>query len=729
VIAQVIVEVAHAQVDRVFDYRIPNYLDLSVGDRVQVPFGPRRIEGYVVGLAEASDLPDARLKAVLGRLDERPIIPEALVNLARWMQTHCHCLLVEALRLMLPYGLRGGRVGFKQQKWVAPTGAPWREVLPARAVKQRQVMALLTEPMPLAELERQLPGAREAVKALAQKELVVLQDRRAERDPFAGPAQVQPPFAPNEQQQAAIDALRAALDSGDKAGFLLQGVTGSGKTEVYLQAIDHCLAQGRSAIVLVPEISLTPQMVGRFRRRFGDRVAVLHSALSDGERHDQWYRARKGQVQVVVGARSALFAPVQRLGLVVIDEEHEGSYRSESAPRYDARQVAQARCALEGAVLVLGSATPSVEMRYRAGLGRIAPLLLTSRYGQAQMPQVQVVDMRAELKGGNRSIFSAALSGALEQTLARGEQVILFLNRRGHSSFLSCRSCGEPVKCPQCDVSLTYHREGYLKCHYCGYQQPLPQVCPHCASAFIKLFGTGTQKVEQAVQERFPGVGVVRMDMDTTRGKDAHRTLLERFGSGGAQVLVGTQMIAKGLDFPGVTLVGVLAADLSLNLPDYRASERTFQLVTQVVGRAGRADKPGRAVVQTYLPDHYSIRCAAEQDYEGFYRMEIEARRKGEYPPFVTMVRLLAVHEDPDKAQEAIAGVLQAARGMLPGEDLLQCAATTAPIGRIQGKSRFQALLKLASTPRVNGEIDALAQLCRRAGAPVYLDINPHNML
>ncbi|MFF2484124.1 primosomal protein N' [Paenibacillus sp. NPDC058071] len=604
---------------------------------------------------------------------------------------------------------------------------------PARAAKQRELLAFIlekNEQMPLAELLAEAGGSAASVKALAAKGLIELREEEQQRDPYAGREFRQTePLPLMEGQQDVFESIADAVTRGEPQVMLLHGVTGSGKTEVYLQSIQHCLALGKQAIVLVPEISLTPQMVERFKGRFGDAVAVMHSRLSNGERYDEWRKIRNRQVQVAIGARSAIFAPFEQLGLIIIDEEHESSYKQEESPKYHARDVAVKRARQHGAAVVLGSATPSLES-YAAASRSLSPdkppslLPMPERVGGRPLPPVEVVDMRAELTEGNRSMFSRRLHAALAERLERGEQSVLLLNRRGYSTFVMCRSCGYTATCPHCDISLTYHQKTRLmRCHYCGHAEPQPRVCPSCESEHIRYFGTGTQRVEEELAKLFPGIRVIRMDVDTTSEKHAHEKLLGEFGARKADVLLGTQMVAKGLDFPYVTLVGVIAADTSLNLPDFRAGERTFQLLTQVAGRAGRHHLPGEVVVQTYTPEHYAIATAQRHDYDAFLREELKHRSVLGYPPFCRLALVTMSHEQlPLLTQtgERFAarlrelaeaeGVLGPLEGGLPRAlDVLGPVAS--PISRIKDRYRFQCVIKY------RGNIDVPA-LLREATAP-----------
>ena len=523
--------------------------------------------------------------------------------------------------------------------------------------------------------------------------------------------------------------------------FLLHGVTGSGKTEVYMQAIAKALDMGGTAIVLVPEISLTPQAMDRFRGRFGNNVAVLHSRLSPGERYDEWRRIRLGRAKVVLGARSAVFAPLENIKLIVVDEEHEQSYSSEITPRYNAIEVARQRCRLGGGTLVLGSATPSIATYLRATKGKYTLLEMPHRINGLPMPRVEIADMRAEFAGGNTGIFSAPLYDALKTCLDKGEQAILFMNRRGYSTFVSCRGCGYVFKCDNCDVSMTYHKlENAMKCHYCGCVKPIPKVCPECGKPYIKFFGIGTQQVEEQLKENFPGVTCLRMDADTTRTKDAHYSILSRFAKGEAQVLIGTQMVAKGLDMPGVSVVGVIAADASLHIPDYRSCERSFQLLTQVAGRAGRASGNGRVIVQTYNPEHPAVVLASRHDYKGFFDYEIAMRRAALFPPYSLFIRVLFVHGDPAPLAEAAESFADGLyRTMIASlkeqgadeRELLYMTCGEAPIKRRQGHYRMHIVLKLARTKHTPKVIEAIYAYANDHRTEYFssLELNPGDLL
>jgi len=754
VVAEVIVDIGHSNVDRIFEYAVPEGMTLCAGMHVLIPFGGgnRMTEGFVVGLSETSAYPAEKLKKVTRVLEPYSIFTQEQLEIARWIKETCHCLLVDALRLMIPAQMRGGRVHEKTVRTVtrALTLEETREAIDSlttasggcRAPVQRAVLEILSGsdcPIAVSDLNQMAPGASGALAAMEKKGWVLIGDQNVYRRPYQALDRRQEPPQATPAQERVISAVTGALETGGE--FLLRGVTGSGKTEVYLRCIQSCIERGRTAIMLVPEISLTPQTVERFRGRFGDRVAVLHSRLSYGERFDEWRRIRMGKVQVVVGARSAVFAPFERLGLIVIDEEHEASYSSDKTPRYDAREVAKKRCELCGGVLLMGSATPSLESYYRAERGEYQLLTLRERINRQPLPAVQLVDMRQELAGGNRSIFSASLYRAIRECLHKGQQAILFLNRRGYSTFVSCRGCGEVLRCDRCDVSLTYHKsDGTLRCHYCGQSRPVPAVCPQCGKPFLKHFGVGTQQVEEAVNRYFPTARVVRMDYDTTQKKDAHLTLLNAFANREADILIGTQMIAKGLDFPQVTLVGVVAADATLHVPDFRSAERAFQLITQVAGRAGRDEAPGRVIVQTYTPEHPSIRFAASHDYEGFYRYEIGEREKGEFPPFGDFVRFLFVGENDQALQTESAAFAEALRSLLlrfmqergiGEETLIYLCSCPAPLQYIKGEFRHQVLVKLRRDKESGMLLELMGAFTRSwegSSLPVF-EVNPQNML
>ena len=742
--AQVIVDIVHENVARTFSYRIPEGMRLSVGQRVEVPFARMIKEGVVVGFTEDCDVPPEKLRDVRAPLEDYAAVLPPLLTLARQMAENAHCPLAETLRLMLPAEMRGGRVHIKTQP-AAQLAIPQGEVDAAvesqgRSQKRRMLLNLLRdgEIHPVEELKALVRDPMEPLHQLEELGLVRMLKTEVLRRPAGDDCGevADPPLTP--YQQEAMDVVLPDLRAG-QGKYLLHGVTGSGKTEVFIRLVRHVLAMGKSAIILVPEIALTPQMVSWFRARFGDTAAVLHSRLSAGERFDEWRRIRHGQARVVIGARSAIFAPCENLGLIVVDEEHETTYLSDRHPRYDARDVAAWRAENEGATLLLASATPSILSFAKARRGDYTLLEMPHRVNNRPMPHVDVVDMRKEIEAGNRSVFSGLLMQKLKDCMARGEQAMLLMNRRGYNSFVSCRSCGLTMKCPNCDVALTYHMtggDGRLHCHYCGYMTDTPTSCPECASKYIRFFGAGTQKVEDELKKLLPGVPIARMDVDTTSGKEGHAKILDEFRSGRARILVGTQMIAKGLDFPKVTLVGVVAADMTLNLPDYRSRERTFQLLTQVAGRAGRGNIPGEVVVQTYKPEDEIIEAAARQDYRAFFEMEFSRRRTGLYPPFTILSRLLVESTselNARKAAEALHARCQALLDSHPAwkKRVLMMLLDQPGVKVLRGKTRWHVMFKLLVNPATEEFVAMLTDMARETyeGAEVYFEYNPTTMM
>ena len=742
--AQVIVDIVHENVAHTFSYRIPAGMQLSVGQRVEVPFARMVKEGVIVGFCDTCDVAPEKLRDIRGPLEDYPAVLPQLLKLAQRMAEEAHCPLAETLRLMLPAEMRGGRVNVKTQP-AAQLAIPADEVEAAmksqgRSQKRRMLLNLLRdgEIHPVEELRMLVRDPMEALNTLEALGLVRLSRQEILRRPAGddGDKVIDPPLT--DHQQEVLDVVLPELRAG-QGKYLLHGVTGSGKTEVFIRLVRHVLAMGKSAIILVPEIALTPQMVSWFRGRFGDTAAVLHSRLSAGERFDEWRRIRQGRARVVIGARSAVFAPCENLGVIVVDEEHEATYLSDRHPRYDAREVAAWRAENEGATLLLASATPSILSFAKARRGDYTLLEMPCRVNHRPMPQVTVVDMRREIENGNRSVFSGTMMQKLKDCMARGEQAMLLMNRRGYNSFVSCRSCGLTMKCPNCDVALTYHLsggDGRLHCHYCGYITDTPATCPECASKYIRFFGAGTQKVEDELKKLLPGIPVARMDVDTTSGKEGHAKILDEFRSGRARILVGTQMIAKGLDFPKVTLVGVVAADMTLNLPDYRSRERTFQLLTQVAGRAGRGSIPGEVVIQTYKPEDEIIQAAASQDYRAFFELEFSRRRTGLYPPFTILARLLVESASELNARKAAEALHARCQTLLEGHPawkkrVLMMLLDQPGVKVLRGKSRWHVMFKLLVNPATEEFVAALTELAREPvpGAEVYFEYNPTTMM
>lgn len=666
--ADVIIDITHEKVDRPFQYRIPGKLseEIHVGCQVEVPFGKGNHirTGYVVGLSDRAEYDPSRIKEIADICRNSVSAEAQLIQLAWWMKERYGCTMNQALKTVLPVKQQVRRQESRFIRCLISRKELEEAIAEASRKKYRARERLLksfleTDVIPYEMAAGQLNLTRAAIKPLEEKGILVVDSEAVYRDPGSGflgeKGKWEEDIRLNEEQQAAADGIISQYDQGIRKTYLLHGVTGSGKTEVYMELIRHVTGLGRQVILLIPEIALTYQTVLRFTKRFGSRVSFMNSRLSQGEKYDQFERAKKGEVQIMIGPRSALFTPFPDLGLIIIDEEHENAYKSEITPRYHAREAAEQRARLGGASLVLGSATPSVETYTKACRGIYGYFRIRKRAKKNSiLPKVHIVDMRTELKEGNRSIFSRLLREQMEEKLEKSQQIMLFLNRRGYSRFLSCRSCGEAMKCPHCDVTLTLHQNGQLICHYCGYQVPRPKLCPVCGSPYLAPFGTGTQKIEAMARETFPGARILRMDLDTTSKKGGHEAILSAYADHQADILIGTQMIVKGHDFPAVTLVGILAADLSLYAPDYRCGEKTFQLLTQAAGRAGRDEKPGQVVIQSYSPEHYCIQTAAAQDYDAFYAREMEYRRLLHYPPACVMMTLLIGSEREEAAGAAM---------------------------------------------------------------------------
>ncbi len=668
--AQIIIDISHERLDRPFEYRIPEELKdtLTEGMEVLIPFGKANKErhGYVVGITDEPSYDRDKLKEINGIAKSAVSIENRMLALAVWMKKKYGGTLVNAMRTVLPVKDKVKPKVYRSVVRNVSTETLSEEagkLNPVRYAARIRLMKAVSEAeeIPVDIVTGKLNVSKAVITTAVKQGLISIRENAEYRNPVAGKnAAYERRAELNDEQSAAVDAILNEAE-GERKAILIEGITGSGKTEVYIEAIAKTVEKGRQAIVLIPEIALTFQTLMRFYARFKDRVSVLHSKLSEGERYDQFLRAKNGELDVIIGPRSALFIPFKDPGMIVIDEEHELSYKSQNMPKYHAREVAEELCRMCGAQLVMGSATPSMEASYRAECGRYIKIKLNKRYGEARLPEVTVADMREELKNGNRSFFSRALSEKITERLLKGEQTMLFINRRGKAGFVSCRSCGHVMKCPHCDVSLTEHGSGQLVCHYCGYTMNKPPLCPECGSKYLAGFRAGTEKIEEEIQKAYPGARVLRMDGDTTKTKEGHEKILQAFAAGEADILVGTQMIVKGHDFPNVTLVGAIAADMSLNGADYHATERTFSLLAQAAGRAGRGDKPGEVVIQTYNPDHYSIQAAAAQDYEAFYEREKAFRELSDYPPYTHMMALQYYSADSesafDKAGKAAAAI------------------------------------------------------------------------
>ena len=732
-------------VDSPYDYAVPQPMEdlIAPGMRVTVPFsrGNRKAEGIVLSVSDQCDY-DAP-KSILSLLDAEPVLSDAQIRLAFWMRERFFCTVYEAVRAILPAGLwfdnAGRRKATDKRIEFVRLVVSGEEAMALAGQKARQakmqasVLRLLATVGEASVSDvRALTGAsRPSIAALVEDEILAFSHKEVFRRPSYRKAETLSPLPElTAEQQRAYDGVWARMQEGTSGGALLYGVTGSGKTAVYIHLIDRVLRSGKSVILLVPEIALTPQMLETFSSYFGEQIAVLHSSLSVAERYDEWKRVRNGDARLVIGTRSAIFAPTLSLGLIIIDEEQEDSYKSENAPRYHAKDVAKYRCAADGALLLLGSATPEVSTYYLAETGRYSFFALKNRYNRMELPEVRIVDMKREVRAGNPGSISAALREELQKNIDAGEQSILFLNRRGTAKLISCVDCGYHFQCPNCSVSLTYHSgRRRLMCHVCGYTAPLPDRCPDCGGA-LKFSGDGTEKIEAQLQELFPGVRTMRVDADTVAEAGGHEPLFSRFRDENIPIMVGTQMVTKGLNFEKVTLVGVLLADQSLYAGDYRASERSFSLMTQVIGRAGRADRKGRAVIQTFTPENQIIRFAARQDYESFYQSEIDVRRLQRCPPFSQIVSLSVVGVDEYQILRACERIrdllLHALRGAV-GVDVLGPAPF--PVVKAAGRFRYRLTVRSETDAQMRSVITKLLNYCNRErefrGISVYADRNP----
>lgn len=745
--AGVIINRLALNIDKIFDYRIPDDLveKITVGSHVFVPFGrgKKLIDGYVLSVKCKTDY-EGDIKEIASLASAEPLFDEEMLEVADRIKTTCFCSYISAIKTILPPGsgnkrkvsdkfIRGSRLNLPYDEAFEAL-----EILRTRAPKQAQVLELLIQNDFVADADITfLTGASyAAIKALKEKEFIRTEVIESLRMPL-NYDEIAPSESPelNEEQRVAVDKITTSIKNKSGDTFLLHGITGSGKTEVFLNCIENALSLDKTAIVLVPEIALTPQMVTRFVSRFGKKIAVLHSALSLGERADEYKRIKRGEATVVVGARSAIFAPIKNIGVIVIDEEHETSYKAENAPTYHAREVAAFRASMHGAVCILASATPSIESYYKATTGEYKLLSLHSRATGAHLPEIIVSDMREELKHGNRSCIGSTLMQEMQVNKEQGEQTILFLNRRGFSTFVSCRSCGYVARCKNCDITLTYHKmRGTLTCHYCGYTIKKPVKCPECDSSYIKEFGTGTQKVEEEIKTIFSDLSVIRMDIDTIGAKSSHQTLLARFEEEKTDVLLGTQMVSKGLDFPNVTLVGVLAADQSLGIDDFRANERTFNLITQVCGRAGRGEKRGRAVIQTYMPENPTLELSKNQDYISFYNEEIELRRHLNFPPFCDIVSILLTGENEFTLTDYATALSRAINKVLSkelGTGFEILGPGSASIPKICGKYRQRIWIKCELSEKTQDIFSRLRNYHIKQGKNINMVIenNPYNTL
>lgn len=730
--AEIILNSDALEIDRPFTYKIPVELKerVKIGQIVKVPFGTKNktSEGFVLALKREEEIDKSfRVKKVASIVTDEPIIDKNNIKLIYFLREKYLCKYIDAFRLLIPVGIMKGAkskskkvIVFKSDDLSSIKNSEgYIEIinfLKENSGKYTKTELINTNSISKYKLNKLIENGLLEV----EEEIVFRYNNRTYNIDFEKEL--------TAQQKQVLDEY---INSSDNL-FLLKGVTGSGKTEVYMKMVEDALNKSKSAIVLVPEISLTPQMIERFKGRFGKDVALFHSKLSDGERFDEWFRVRSGKAKLVIGARSAIFLPVKNLGLIIIDEEHESTYKSDQNPKYQTKEVAEFLSNQKGCKVVLGTATPTIETFYRALIGELKLLELNSRVDGKAMPPMKVVDMRNELKSGNASLFSRELFNEIKEKLSKKEQIILFLNRRGFSTFVSCRSCGYVFKCEECDISMTYHRNGLLVCHYCGKTKSTPKKCPKCDSKYVKFFGAGTQRVEEEVKKYFKEAKVLRMDVDTTRSKDSYENIYNTFKDGKADILIGTQMISKGLDFKNVTLVGILAADMSINIPDYRASERTFQIITQVAGRAGRGEKQGNVIIQTYTPDHYSLKYAINYDYEGFYEREFTVRALMKYPPFGKILLINAISKKEDLLKQFMHKISNGIKLLVEKEkDIDVLGPIPCLIAKVKENYRWQIVIK--------GEFESefakkIKELLYDKGNNVYndirisMDINPNNL-
>ena len=787
VIAEVVVDIKNKAVNKVFDYTVPEELAhlIQPGVRVLVPFGPRTIMGFVISLKEQTELQN--LRPIKELIDVVPVLNDELRELGMSLSEETGSTMIQCFEAMIPNAMRAkykkkllclsdtlspnlaslfqnsrvidyeqipanllkevkqaiehkqveliyevkDQLGKKMIKYIALVDPKLDLSSFNRAAKQKQVLEyLIAQPNPVlkSQLMDELQVTHAIMKTLVDKSVIKEIEVEAYRDPYADVVHQQSKALKlNQEQQVAVTTVAHACEENAHDIFLLHGITGSGKTEVYLQMIENVLAKGQQAIMLVPEIALTPQIAGRFKSRFQNKVAVLHSALSMGEKYDEWRKILKQEVQIVVGARSAIFAPFKDIGIIIIDEEHEATYKQEEAPRYHAIEVAKQRAITHRCPVVLGSATPSLESFARAQKGVYRLLTLSKRaVSTAKLPTVKLIDMRQHSTVSDQMILSDVLQEAIAKRLERQEQVVLLLNRRGYSNFMQCRECGEVVNCPNCDVSLTYHKPNQkLKCHYCGFESFILRRCPSCQSEELRFFGLGTQKVEEYLQDQFRGARIMRMDVDTTSKKGSHQELIAAFERKEADILIGTQMVGKGLDFPDVTLVGVLAADLMLHLSDFKAAERTFQLLTQVAGRAGRHELEGEVLIQTYSPEHYVMKCVVEQNYHAFYVEEMKMRRRFGYPPYYYLASVMMSSEDYNDLIVACDKVNQYLRNQL-GHSCIIVGPTMPYVGRINQRFRMYFMIKYKQEPRLRAILSQLLMYFQEGSVSLSLDFFPN---
>lgn len=728
--AEVIINSEALEIDRPFTYKVPEEFnnEIKIGQIVKVPFGKgnKTSEGFILNLKNDDNI-KFKTKNIAAILVKDPVIDEDDINLIEFLREKTLCKYIDAFRLLIPVGIMKGAKAKKKKVIVLKNEDLSNIKNPDGYKKIVEFFKTNSGKYTKSELINEHSISQYKLNKLIENEVLSIEEESVFRYNDRVYNKDSAKTLTIEQE----NIIREYINSDDKM-FLLKGVTGSGKTEVYMKLVERVLLEGKSAIILVPEIALTPQMIERFKGRFGVNVALFHSKLSDGERFDEWFRVKEGKAKVIVGARSAIFLPAKNLGLIIIDEEHENTYKSEQNPKYQTKEVAEYLSELKGCKVILGSATPSIETYYRALTGEMKLLELNSRVDNKAMPPMKVIDMRNELKGGNKSLFSRELFIAIQERLKRKEQIILFLNRRGFSTFVSCRSCGYVFKCDECDISMTYHKNGLLICHYCGKTKREPRECPKCHSKYVKFFGAGTQRVEEEVKKYFNNAGILRMDVDTTRDKHSYERIYNTFKNGEADILIGTQMVSKGLDFKNVTLVGILAADMSINIPDYRAAERTFQIITQVAGRAGRGDKQGEVLIQAYTPQHYSLQYAVNYDYEGFYEKEFTVRAMMKYPPFGKLLLINGTSKKEDLLKNFMHKITMMIKPLVENcLDIEILGPIPCMISKVKENYRWQIVIK--------GEFDSyfsknIKEILYDENKNVYndirisMDINPNNL-
>lgn len=728
--AEVIINSEALEIDRPFTYKVPEEFnnEIKIGQIVKVPFGKgnKTSEGFILNLKNDDNI-KFKTKNIAAILVKDPVIDEDDINLIEFLREKTLCKYIDAFRLLIPVGIMKGAKAKKKKVIVLKNEDLSNIKNPDGYKKIVEFFKTNSGKYTKSELINDHSISQYKLNKLIENEVLSIEEESVFRYNDRVYNKDSAKTLTIEQE----NIIREYINSDDKM-FLIKGVTGSGKTEVYMKLVERVLLEGKSAIILVPEIALTPQMIERFKGRFGVNVALFHSKLSDGERFDEWFRVKEGKAKVIVGARSAIFLPAKNLGLIIIDEEHENTYKSEQNPKYQTKEIAEYLSELKGCKVILGSATPSIETYYRALTGEMKLLELNSRVDNKPMPPMKVIDMRNELKGGNKSLFSRELFIAIQERLKRKEQIILFLNRRGFSTFVSCRSCGYVFKCDECDISMTYHKNGLLICHYCGKTKREPRECPKCHSKYVKFFGAGTQRVEEEVKKYFNNVRILRMDVDTTRDKHSYERIYNTFKNGEADILIGTQMVSKGLDFKNVTLVGILAADMSINIPDYRAAERTFQIITQVAGRAGRGDKQGEVLIQTYTPQHYSLQYAVNYDYEGFYEKEFTVRAMMKYPPFGKLLLINGTSKKEELLKNFMHKITMMIKPLVEScLDIEILGPIPCMISKVKENYRWQIVIK--------GEFDSyfsknIKEILYDENKNVYndirisMDINPNNL-